>query len=141
MDIKISLKNCSFNKTAEYKLNMITRKNQNSNDDDNSDQAEFSWIGKASTSGILKSNEEKHLFFKACITKSGVYNINKWNLKVNTKVDYSDENKENSYNKEIKNKNIINDSDEGLSKYDNTYIQNPTNSYYINIIDSNNDKL
>jgi len=122
--VTVLIKNCSFNKLAYYKINMTNKKIQSENyDHDNIE--EFIWIGKISSNGYLKPKEEKKLQFNAAISKYGIYNLNKWNVKVKTQHYIPD--------MQISDDNIIFD-ETNIKDTENLYIQSSTNTYNINVI-------
>ncbi|ORX86207.1 hypothetical protein BCR32DRAFT_265161 [Anaeromyces robustus] len=122
--VSIFIKNCSYNKLAYYKINMTNKKIQSENyDHDNIE--EFIWIGKMSSNGYLKPKEEKVLQFNAAISKYGIYNLNKWSIKVKTQHYIPD--------MQISDDDIIFD-ETNIKDTENLYMQSSTNTYNVNVI-------
>jgi len=122
--VTLLIKNCSYNKVAYFKVNMTNKKVQ-SESYDNDNIEEFIWIGKISSNGYLKPNEEKMLKFNAAISKYGIYNLNKWNIKVKTQQYIPD--------MQITTEDIVFD-ESNIKDTENLYMQSSTNVYNVNII-------
>jgi len=123
--VSLFIKNCSYNKLAYFKINMTSKKVQSDSSFDHDNTEEFIWIGKISSNGYLKPNEEKLLKFNAAISKYGIYNLNKWNIKVKTQ-QYSPD-------ITITNEDIVFD-EANIKDTENLYLQSSTNVYNVNII-------
>jgi uncharacterized membrane protein len=106
---------------------MTNKKLQSESDHDNIE--EFIWIGKISSNGFLKPNEVKVLKFNASISKYGIYNLNKWSIKVKTQ-QYSPD-------MTIIKEDIIFD-ESNIKDTENLYMQNSTNVYNVNVINNPN---
>jgi len=122
--VTLLIKNCSYNKLAFFKVNMTNKKVQ-SESYDHVNIEEFIWIGKISSNGYLKPNEEKVLKFNAAISKYGIYNLNKWSIKVKTQNYVPD--------MIISEEDIVFD-EANIKENENLYMQSSTNVYNVNII-------
>ncbi|CAO3654024.1 unnamed protein product [Mucor hiemalis] len=89
--ISISLKNCSWNRTSKYTLELLPWSDQKSNASNKNVPVKaslnifpFHWNGSTVFSGSLKPEESADLQAFATFQLPGVYDVNRWKLTVRT---------------------------------------------------------
>ncbi|KAJ3129473.1 Trafficking protein particle complex 8 [Nowakowskiella sp. JEL0407] len=75
----ICLRNTSWVNAADYTLDLLPSSSKNETDKFN---MEFYWVGPTQFSGTLQPEAEVDLKVTACFPRSGVYDVNKWRLKI-----------------------------------------------------------
>ncbi|CAG8579158.1 12018_t:CDS:10 [Diversispora eburnea] len=85
VNVKISIKNCSWNKRIGFTLELLSSENEpgKSSLHKSTYPTVFHWTGSTYKYAILSTEEVQTYLFKACFIRPGVYEINRWRLAVN----------------------------------------------------------
>ncbi|RHZ88011.1 hypothetical protein Glove_26g14 [Diversispora epigaea] len=85
VNVKISIKNCSWNKRIGFTLELLSSENEpgKSSLHKSTYPTVFHWTGSTYKYAILSAEEVQTYVFKACFIRPGVYEINRWRLTVN----------------------------------------------------------
>ncbi|KAI9276284.1 ER-golgi trafficking TRAPP I complex 85 kDa subunit-domain-containing protein [Sporodiniella umbellata] len=85
--ISLSLMNCSWNRTSNYRLELLPwskTDQKNTNNKAYLNVYPFHWNGSTVFTGSLGPNEKKEINVSALLQMPGVYDINRWKLTVHT---------------------------------------------------------
>ena len=87
--VSIQLRNCSWNRTSKYTLELLPWSSDSKSKDNASKPSTFNiypfhWTGSTVFSGILKPEELVDIQALATLHLPGVYDINRWKLTVRT---------------------------------------------------------
>ncbi|CAG8680954.1 5916_t:CDS:2, partial [Dentiscutata heterogama] len=136
--IKISVKNCSWNRRIGYTLEMLSSdRNEASRSTLHKSvyPTAFQWTGPTSKYSILSANEEQTYIFKACFVRPGVYDVNRWRLTVNFDQIITDNESKDEGSQEHYATNI---HEGGVGT--KGYVQMPNTLHLLTLVDSSTDK-
>ncbi|CAG8490645.1 13824_t:CDS:10 [Cetraspora pellucida] len=136
--IKISVKNCSWNRRIGYTLEMLSSdRNEPSRSTlhKSTYSTVFQWTGPSSKCSILSLNEEQTYIFKACFVRPGVYDVNRWRLTINFDQTVSDYESKDESSRENYATNVY-DGNVGMKGY----VQMPNTLRLLTLLDSSIDK-
>jgi hypothetical protein len=88
--ITIMVKNCSYNRTVTFSLEMLSAEQARSQIQSrgpaiqsNVNVFPFHWSGPTLRNGTLLPDESRSLVVRVCFQQAGVYDVNRWRLTVN----------------------------------------------------------
>ncbi|RIB08725.1 ER-golgi trafficking TRAPP I complex 85 kDa subunit-domain-containing protein [Gigaspora rosea] len=137
--IKISVKNCSWNRRIGYTLEMLSSdRNETSRSTLHKSvyPTVFQWTGPTSKYSILSANEEQTYIFKACFVRPGVYDVNRWRLTVNFDQTIITDNENKGEGSQEHYATSVHEGGVGMKGY----VQMPNTLHLLTLVDSSTDK-